>query len=299
MKIVFLLSMPRSGSTVMRLHLNQFEGTIALPETHFFVFMQRHGSLDPNTPANREELADRWVRFHRIRKMPFDKEVLRKRIIAEARSWKDIFLITLDVYRKDQAPHITDPLWIEKSPPHIFHQAAIRELFPEARLIFLVRDPRAVIGSLKTMPWSTTNVYALSRSWNRALELTPTDGSSITVRYEDLVREPEATFTKLGTYLGVPGTYRAPERVKDAVEEKNAFSGNSFKPLSTDLIDKWRNQLSTQDSDLSIIQHLCRKGMARMDYELAHTGNDPNFRINLLGQQFRFLLTKAYSRSAD
>ncbi len=283
----------------MRLHLNQFEGTIALPETHFFVFMKRYAGLDPNEPANREQIADRWVRFHTIRKMPFDKDILRKRIVADARSWKDIFLITLDLYRQDQSPYTTDPLWIEKSPPHIFYQSAIRDLFPEARLIYLVRDPRAVIGSLKTMPWSTSNVYALSRSWNRALELTPADDGGSTVRYEDLVREPEATFTKLGNYLGVPGTYRAPEQVKDAVEEKNAYSGNSFNPLSTDLIDKWRKQLSRQDSDLSIIQHLCRKGMARMGYEETNIDDDPDFRINLLGQQIRFLLTKVFMRNKD
>jgi hypothetical protein len=297
MRIIFLLSMPRSGSTVLRLHLNQFEGTLALPETHFFVFHGRHRQLDPNSPVDREELADRWVRFHRIRKMPFDKEALRKHIVADARSWKDILLFTLEAYRQDQAPELADPLWVEKSPPHIFHQPAIREMFPEARFIYLLRDPRAVIGSLKTMPWSTTNVYALARSWNKALALSNIKEGSIFVRYEDLVREPEPTFNKLGEFLGARGTYQAPTRLTDAVEENNAFSRNAFKPLSTEMIDKWRNQLSTLDSDLSIIQHLCGTGMQRMGYELADTGRDTNFRINLLGQQLRFLLLRTLGRT--
>ena len=297
MRIVFLLSMPRSGSTVLRLHLNQFEGVMALPETHFFVFMDRHRLLDPGAPAQREELADRWVRFHRIRKMPFDKEALRKRIVTEARTWRDVFLLTLEAYRQDQAPDITDPLWVEKSPPHIFHQRAIMELFPESRFIYLVRDPRAVIGSLKTMPWSTTNVYALSRSWKRALELATRKEGAMLVRYEDLVREPEPTFDRLAAFLGVQGTYRAPERIKDAVEERNSFSGNAFKPLSTAMIDKWRNQLSSLDSDQAIIQHICGAGMRQQGYALDELAGDPNFRLNLLGQQIRFLLLKAFGRT--
>lgn len=296
MRIVFLLSMPRSGSTVLRLHLNQFEGMIALPETHFFVFKAQHEHLDPGTHAQRTELADRWVGYHRIRKMPFDKEALRQRIVHEARDWKDLFLFTLEAYRQDQAPHITDPLWVEKSPPHIFFQRSIVELFPGSRFIYLVRDPRAVIGSLKTMPWSTSNVYTLARSWKRSLELADRKDHSIFVKYEDLVREPEKTFQRLGEFLGVSGTYRPPERIKDAVEEKNSFSGNAFKPLSTDMIDKWRMQLSTTDSDLPIIQHVCGRGMERMGYSLEKTPHDRAFRVNLLGQKLRFVLHKVFAR---
>lgn len=294
MKLVFLLSMPRSGSTVLRLHLNQFEGVVALPETHFFVFMAQHHRLEVENPAQRGEIADRWVRFHRIRKMPFDKEALRLRIVRDARTWKDVFLFTLEAYRAQEAPDIAEPLWVEKSPPHIFHQSAIRAMFPEARTIFLVRDPRAVIGSLKTMPWSTSNTYTLARSWRKATRLITTGEGRITVRYEDLVREPEATFATLSAFLGVPGTYSPLERPKDKVEEGNAFSGNAFKPLSTALIDKWREQLSTTDSDLPIIQQVCGKEMRRMDYELADTSRDKNFRVNMLGQQLRFALLKVF-----
>jgi hypothetical protein len=298
MKIVFLLSMPRSGSTVLRLHLNQFQGVVALPETHFFVFMAQHRKLEVENPAERAEIADRWVRFHRIRKMPFDKEALRQRITADARTWKDVLLFTLDAYRAQGSPQIAEPLWVEKSPPHIFHQPAIRSMFPEARFIYLVRDPRSVIGSLKTMPWSTTNTYTLARSWRRASQLVASGKGTITVKYEDLVRDPATTFARLGEFLGVPGSYQPLERPKDKVEEGNAFSGNAFKPLSTDMIDKWRNQLSTTDADLSIIQHVCADEMHRMGYDTADTRGDRDFRINLIGQQLRFGLLKVFGNKA-
>ncbi len=295
MKIVFLLSMPRSGSTLLRLHLDRFPGAISVPETHFFVFKQQFAKYELSNTEHRKLIAVRWSNLHTIQKFPIDRDALRKKIMAEAKRWEDIFLFTLDAYRLAQRPEVTDPLWIEKSPPHIFFQPAIRAMFPEARFVYLVRDPRAVIGSLKTMPWSTSRVYTLARSWQRALELCSDGGPHQFLKYEDLVTSPDHSFDVLSTFLEMQGATLAKE-VDARVEKGNWNSASALKPISTDMIDKWKLQLSAQDSDLAIIQDVCAEGMARMAYEPINSPKDRNYRINKLSGMLHFVLMRVLGR---
>ena len=118
------------------------------------------------------------------------------------------------------------------------------------------------------------------------------------VRYEDLVRAPEATFETLRSFLKVAGSYRAPERLKDAVEEGNSFSDNAFKPITTHMLEKWRNQLSTRDADLSIIQRVCAAGMQELGYETADTSGDHDPKLNMMTQQLRFAVLKVFGSGA-
>src|SRR5205814_10675678 len=41
--------------------------------------------------------------------------------------------------------------WILKSPDHVFALAAIKNVYPDARIIFLHRDPLSVVGSCSTL----------------------------------------------------------------------------------------------------------------------------------------------------
>lgn len=292
MRIVFLLSMPRSGSTLLRLHLDRFEGAIALPETHFFVFKEKYAKYDLSKSEDRKFLSGKWTDLYSTRKFLIDHGALRERIAHDARQWQDIFLYTIEAYRKAVKPDLEAPLWIEKSPPHIFFQPAIRAMFPEARFIHLIRDPRSVIGSLKTMPWSTSNVYALARSWQRALDLVPSDDEKHFVKYEDLVREPENTFNSLANFLGMNTAYRETAQATGIQANPHPTVVKALKPISTEMIEKWRGQLSVQDSDLAIIQDVCSKGMARMGYVPAAVVKDRNYSINKFSGMLRFALMR-------
>lgn len=296
MRIVFLLSMPRSGSTLLRLHLDRFPGAISVPETHFFVFKAQYAKYDPARLEDRKLVATRWTNLHTIQKFPIDRAALRQRIIESATRWEEVFLFTLEAYRAAMKPGVTDPLWIEKSPPHIFFQPAIRGMFPEARFVYLVRDPRSVIGSLKSMPWSTSNVFALARSWNKALGLSQHTGHHHLLKYEDLVTDPGGTFNTLAASFGIEADYAALERVDDRVEKGNWNSANALKPISAGMMQKWKQQLSAQDSDLAIIQHVCAKGMRRMGYAPEPVLKDTNYRINLWSSMLRFALLRAFGR---
>ncbi len=100
----------------------------------------------------------------------------------------------------------------EKTPQNVFYLKEIFELYPNAKVINMVRDPRAILLSQKNK-WNRRNLggnymtqreafrlrinyhpITLSKLWNAALNaanLFKKDARIISVRFEDLLENPE------------------------------------------------------------------------------------------------------------
>jgi hypothetical protein len=91
----------------------------------------------------------------------------------------------------------------------------IRRMFPEAKYIFWIRNPRdCILGSHLTddlrdfgIPYPATEDVRLRRaiSWKYQYDLvrsTPLPGQWIEVRFEDFVQDQEATLARLEAFLG-------------------------------------------------------------------------------------------------
>ena len=50
--------------------------------------------------------------------------------------------------------------WVLKTPQHMLDLPALLEVFPDARLIFTHRDPKAVVGSAASLAWNQTIIYS-------------------------------------------------------------------------------------------------------------------------------------------
>ncbi len=68
--------------------------------------------------------------------------------------------------------------WIMKTPQHMLDLPALLNVFPDARLIFTHRDPKAVVGSAASLAWNQTIIYSdsvhpadIGREWLRKTEL--------------------------------------------------------------------------------------------------------------------------------
>ncbi len=280
---IFVLSTARSGSTLLRLTLGKVPGLVSLPESHFFVFRESHAALDPARPADRERIAAAWTAFHRIRKWPLDHARLHADLVAGADSWRRVLELTIARLLADGGVEpAPGGAWIEKSPPHVFRRDAIRELFPEARFLHLVRDPRDVAASLKTCPWATSNVYVAARVWREAARRIDARDDTLLVRYEALVAEPAAEVARICAFLGRPfdpAWIAAPTR--DAVEERNVRSGAALAPISERFVGAWRERLSAPDREAAVVQHVCDREMRALGYEPSPVRRDLRFRAHL------------------
>lgn len=96
--------------------------------------------------------------------------------------------------------------WCEKSPQHARRLAGLRELYPRARFIHMVRDGRDCACSLHRR-WGRTPQLTMTR-WKQTVrdarrQARELGESYLEVRFEDLTREPAVWMPRICDFLGV------------------------------------------------------------------------------------------------
>jgi hypothetical protein len=121
-----------------------------------------------------------------------------------------------------------EPFWdtsrallIEKSPPNLIRFRFLQALFPGARFVAVLRHPIPVSYATQRLhrPWDRPTVNRLIHHWIRAHEILEHDASFldgvITVRYEDLTRDPTGVLGRVTKELGIaPGFATLPVAVQ-------------------------------------------------------------------------------------
>ena len=82
----------------------------------------------------------------------------------------------------------------------------LRESWPEAFIVRIVRDPRDVALSLAGMPFAKDsvvgNLVRVDSDDRASRELIEADPRAMTLRYEDLVTEPERELRRVCAFIG-------------------------------------------------------------------------------------------------
>ena len=167
------------------------------------------------------------------------------------------------------------PRWVEKTPRTETYPCLFDQLFPDAQLIQVIRDPRAVFASFKNRimnnSGSHTKAHRLPRSWNRSARQVPRlrrDPSRfLVVRYEDLIKSPRAVLETICRF----GGFDYCESMLEPTRAGNSWLGNSafyqaFKGISAAPAEHWKDCL-TEDEIWWIELH-CRQGMELAGYPL-------------------------------
>ncbi len=95
-----------------------------------------------------------------------------------------------------------------KNPIHSLFIPELIDLFPDAKFIHLVRDPRGCVSSQRKMK-PNQSIQELSHRWNYFNSVIDDSKTAIpdqftTVRYEDLLTEPDRVVEKLMNFIGLP-----------------------------------------------------------------------------------------------
>jgi hypothetical protein len=170
--------------------------------------------------------------------------------------------------------------WVEKTPRTETHLDALDELFPDAKMIQMVRDPRAVFASRKKIvryeSGHSADAHLLVREWNRCARAIPQlqrdPARFLIVRYEDLAKNPKPVLETICRF----GGFDFNEKMLEPTRGGSEWRGNSafhkgFDGISTAAIDQWKDRL-TQDEIWWVELH-CRKGMALTNHPLQTGGH--------------------------
>ncbi len=253
----FIVSSPRSGSTLLRLMLTAHPDLCIPPESRFLVKLH---AVFGNAPAMDRPALEKFIaRLYddrKLREWGLEREALGEKLLGAAPlSFADAVATVYRTYMERTWPGAT--MWGDKNPGYRRHIPTILSVFPNAKIIHILRDVRAVYLSMKNVAITTHKrplgkISRATQKWQVAIkEIRKHERPTqfLTIRYEDLVTETEATLTRVCEFLGVPFDLRMlnfheANAARGLVPEKRMLKhGNTVRPVTTQRINAWQTEL--------------------------------------------------------
>lgn len=100
-------------------------------------------------------------------------------------------------------------IWVDHTPSHIKYCKTLIRLFPNAKIIHIVRDGRAVASSIMPLDWGPNTIAEAAYYWKEnviyglAAQCHWERNRVIDVRYEDLLQKPEVTTKRICSLLDI------------------------------------------------------------------------------------------------
>jgi hypothetical protein len=253
----------RSGTTLLRMILDSHPEICCGPESNVF----RRSALDPG------ELA-----------LKFDLDPVQVREIHQAAVSRPAFIEAFAVLCMARSGKRR---WAEKTPRNIRRLDVIFRHFPQARFVHVLRDGRDVACSLRTHPrhrvvngelvplntWKP--IASCARRWRDDIERSRpywSDPRFLTLRYEDLVREPYPVLERLMAFVGEAWDDGMLEHAGTGSPFRNVttFAQNpeALDPVNTRAVSRWQRDLDAKD------QRVFKRIAGKLLIELGYADDD-------------------------
>lgn len=196
---IFVLSPPRSGSTLLQRVLGSHSQIFTHPEPHIIAPIAHLGF------------------HHTVERAPYDHlnaaQAFRE-FVDELPHGEEDYLDALRAYATTLYSRVLpDPglHFLDKTPENVRFWPFLLKLFPDARYLALTRHPAAIMHSVATSFFNGD--YEAARTSNRVLErfvpamaslLRGNDSRVHTIRYEDLVEHASETLKRAMEHLNLP-----------------------------------------------------------------------------------------------
>ena len=172
----FILCTLRSGSTLLRVLLDSHSRLHAPHEIHL-----RYLSVNFDAKWSERSMKEMGLDRKGLEYLLWDR-LLHRELAASGK------------------PHIVD-----KTPNNVFIVERLKECWPDARFIFLLRHPAAIARSRESLVTDVDREknVDLIRRYCEALEAARTTYDGVTVRYEELTTDPATTTRRICDHLGL------------------------------------------------------------------------------------------------
>jgi hypothetical protein len=257
---VFVVGMPRSGTTLIQGILCNTGIYFPMPETHFFE-KATYGLPEQNlSKENRESI--RRILFKKSR-IKIDQE-----FPDYLTTGKDIFEHLIDHFNPEGRN-----TFLEKTPRHVFFYSKILEYYPDAKFICMIREPKNVVRSLlKNIPKQDKSIVRLSLLYNKiaaAILKIRNSNNVFLINYEDLTTEAALILKNTCKFLDIPYDSKLIENVgaPPGIVSAHEFWKNKnieYETIQKNDADKWQQFLSTGQANL--INLITAKYAAKFGY---------------------------------
>lgn len=299
---VFVVGVPRSGTTLLRLMLNAHSHISLGPETHFFTEIWDRRN-DYGDLSNKDNLQILWEKYSQTKYFGdfgySDVDLVKRSIFKSVKNYADFLRILLEIYAKNNNKNV----WGEKTPDHLFNVPEIASWYHDAKIIHVVRDPRAVCASIAKVPWASDDVVSNSRVWNHYLTFANElkngkySQSIIEIHYEDLIQSTEQVLNRICGFLAIefePGMLEFYRDSSRFVEKGEPWKNNVMLPLNKQSIEKWKQELSTtqqNEIETKAQRYMCEYGYLSSK----KVSTSFNYKLHLMHVNFRWITRRIYS----
>jgi hypothetical protein len=266
----FIVGCARSGTTLLQRMLNTHSEIAVTPESHFgprHVGRRRAASVRAE-PSARAAVLDAFLASPAFERMGLDEAVVRERAMSHLEDpWFPLRVAMDEFGRVRNATTVG-----EKTPGHALHVEALAQAFPEARFLFVRRDPRAVVASWDRVVWSQRSAVEVAEIWQRyaktlRLASRRLAGRHLEICYEELVTKTETVLRSTCAFLEVEFESAMLDYHRRAIDAKSGHGPSHAliaEPPLPARIDAWRTELG-RDEQLRV-ETVCGREMTRMGY---------------------------------
>ena len=258
-RLLFVISSPRSGSTLLQRMLGSHSQIFTHPEPHMLTPLAHLGFHDT------------------VDKAPYDHinaaEAIREFVSGLPRG-EDDYLDALRHYTDAMYGRMLSTsgktLFLDKTPAYALVSDFVAKLYPKAKYVVLARNPLAVQSSF-------ANTF-FEGDWQRARDFNPVveryvpaiakfvrahqGGRGVPmflVRYEDLVDDPATWLRRIFEFLGVPHEDAAIEYGKHKHIKKSfgdPVTVNQHDRPVTDSKEKWATEVRADPAKLELAHRI-------------------------------------------
>lgn len=284
---IFIVGNSRSGTTMLGRILGNHSQVYTFGELHFFEQMVREEELCVHWEHNKlVEMLERLLTSSRkglfctVNRGEYrgDAENILK--LSEKRSPASVYACFLEQEAKQHGKIIP----CEQTPRYLYSVGAILALFPNARMINLVRDPRDVLLSqknkwrrrflgAKNIPlseafraWVNYHPYTISKLWVssvRTAERFKDHSQFMSLRFEDLLNNPEESIRRICAFTGLDyeeNMLNVPQVGSSSGKDKPDQMG-----VDQNRISAWKRGGLTQ-TEIAVCQSVAGVEMNRLGY---------------------------------
>ncbi len=286
-KPIFIVGVGRSGTTLLQSMINAHPEITITPETHFIRLFIGKPGIEKHIRSGK--VVAMMQADPSLNRVEYARDVLAGHPIKSRQDLITYYKKILQIHAEQKQLNRIG----EKDPKVIEYLRTLKEIFPDAKVIHVMRDPRDVSLSRTKADWSSNRPF-ITQPLTHQLQITL--GRRIgpelfgdnyyEIRYEHLVSDTQAELKKICSFIEVPFNpemMNYAQKANEVVKGKElAWKENVFKPVMRDNVNKWKKALSKRQ--VIAIETICKEAFNALGYERSI----PSHELGLSGRVYRW-----------
>ncbi|MEI2419192.1 sulfotransferase [Arthrospira platensis SPKY2] len=262
----FIIGNPRSGTTLLRLMLNNHPQITVPPECGFALWLsEKYQNIKVYNDYVYSEFAKDVFNSKKFETWGVDESLILETIIDK--NPKDYVALVNCIYCSySKVLKKKSSCFGDKNNYYISYLESLTSTFPKSKILFIIRDGRDVVCSYKNLnkknieskykPQLPVMIEDIAREWTINLEqvLKFINHNSLVIRYEDIVKTPSVCLSKICQFLGVKYSdamllfYVNNDEPEDFLQWKE----KTTQKLDDCSVDRYKEELTLKEQEIFI-----------------------------------------------